>query len=245
MPTTERLYNVKRILELYEKLDRESLVAQELEELVQLSSALYEKALILRFKAAEERIFGPNGEKNKLEAVAEPKVELPSEIGEIDFSIFEKAEEEIESPEILFEADEQVVEATEDVQDEPAIVHIEEKIEEEVDETPTIPEETSEKKDSNDWASFFEKVFKDHATGIQTPLHALAGSFGLNERILYINELFDGQAEKFSEFIQKMDKLENWLSGAEVLSRTADQWNWEKDNDVTGEFILHVKRRYA
>ncbi len=91
MPITERLYNVKRILELYEQLDRESLSAQELEELVQLSNELYEKALILRFKAAEERIFGPNGEKNTKEV---PSVEVAeSSIDEIDFSIFEKIEE--------------------------------------------------------------------------------------------------------------------------------------------------------
>ncbi len=248
MPITERLYNVKRILELYEQLDRESLSAQELEELVQLSNELYEKALILRFKAAEERIFGPNGEKNTKEV---PSVEVAeSSIDEIDFSIFEKIEESEEEPiELAEENQDRVHEAEvslfelriEEVTLVEEIVVVAEE-EQTVSVDATIIEEMES---SNQWISFFEKVLKDHASGLQTPLTALAGSFGLNERILYINELFDGEAEAFSNLIQKMDKIGDWRSCSAALSAVAEESNWEMDNDVTGEFVLHVKRKYV
>lgn len=226
MPTKTRVANLKRIQDIYEKLDNQTLVQEELNELVKLSSELYEKALILRFKAAEERVFGTENIKKDVpvEKGEAPKVEAKPKLDQIDFSIFEeKAPEAKPAPKA--EIKQEVIEKTETIV-EPV-------------------KEVKASKESHDWPKRFEKVLKEHASGLQTPLASIAGSFGLNERILYINELFDGEAEKFSACVQKLDSISDWTKCVEALTNYANGENWEMDNDTTDEFVLHVKRKYA
>ena len=230
MSTKTRIANLKRIQSIFDKLDNQTLVRQELDELVHLTAELHEKAVILRYKAAEERVFG-NGDvvkKSEAKKEEEPKTVVLPDIKEIDFSIFEREEPE-------------------DKNETEVKVEPESKVEPEVQEEAVAePEvEKMEAKDSHDWPKRFEKVLKDHESGLQTPLAAIAGSFGLNERILYINELFDGEAEKFSACVQKLDSISEWSNCVVALTNYANAENWEFDNDTTDEFILHVKRKYA
>ena len=230
MSTKTRIANLKRIQSIFDKLDNQPLVRQELDELVHLTAELHEKAVILRYKAAEERVFG-NGDvvkKSEAKKEEEPKTVVLPDIKEIDFSIFEREEPE-------------------DKNETEVKVEPESKVEPEVQEEAVAePEvEKMEAKDSHDWPKRFEKVLKDHESGLQTPLAAIAGSFGLNERILYINELFDGEAEKFSACVQKLDSISEWSNCVVALTNYANAENWEIDNDTTDEFILHVKRKYA
>ena len=230
MSTKTRIANLKRIQSIFDKLDNQTLVRQELDELVHLTAELHEKAVILRYKAAEERVFG-NGDvvkKSEAKKEEEPKTVVLPDIKEIDFSIFEREEPE-------------------DKNETEVKVEPESKVEPEVQEEAVAePEvEKMEAKDSHDWTKRFEKVLKDHESGLQTPLAAIAGSFGLNERILYINELFDGEAEKFSACVQKLDSISEWSNCVVALTNYANAENWEFDNDTTDEFILHVKRKYA
>lgn len=238
MPTSARLATIKRIQEIYTKLSNAALVSEELEELVRLTSDLQESAIILRYKAAEERVFENETievpeevETPKQEEIVEeitPEPEIKEKPSEIDFSIFDKPEDEI--TEVVSEK----VEETFDFDNK-------------VEAVESVPEEIIVEAPVNDvnWYSYFEKVLKDHSTAIQTPLSALAGSFGLNERILYINELFAKEAEVFSELIQKLDGVGDWNNCVNVLSSEAESRGWDKENDTTGEFILHIKRRYA
>ena len=68
MSTKTRIANLKRIQSIFDKLDNQTLVRQELDELVHLTAELHEKAVILRYKAAEERVFGNGDVVKKSEA---------------------------------------------------------------------------------------------------------------------------------------------------------------------------------
>ncbi len=244
MPMSTRLATIKRIQEIYEKLDRQTLVSEELEELVQLSSELYEKALILRFKAAEERVFENKKTEETPKEEIVVQVEQKAEIKELEFDIFEPMRE-VKEAEVVEEQEESLVE--------PEKIEPEEIIEPLVDNIEIVVEEEKVKELNTmnsdavpaEWSGYFKKVLDEHSSGLQTKLNALSGSFGLNERILYINELFDGNAEEFSEAIQQMDKMGDWSSCAAKLSDIGTQRNWDKEDDVTGEFIIHVKRKYV
>jgi hypothetical protein len=257
MPTTARIAMIKRIEEIYSKLKQEALVSNELEELVQLTAKLHESAVILRYKAAEERVFDKKLETiEKAEKSAKPENREVEAETVIDFSVFDETEEEvkddtkveeektveIETP-IELNFDNEIEEEKESVQQEAAEpeVKIEEVIEKASEPEPVV----QAKEEKGDWAVYFKKIFQEHSTGLQTPLSSLAGSFGLNERILYINTLFDSEAEQFSETIQKLDGIKDWNACVPVLSKFAEERNWDKADDTTGEFILHVKRRYA
>lgn len=78
-----------------------------------------------------------------------------------------------------------------------------------------------------------------------TKLESLVGSFGLNERLQYINELFKGSSEEFSTAIKELDKP---VSFEEVLMKTsvyAVDFSWEKESETVADFISKLKRRHA
>lgn len=259
MPTTARIATIKRIEEIYAKLKHEALVAEELDELVQLAGKLYESAIVLRYKAAEERIFEVknDGIEESIAPVEATREDANYETA-IDFSVFDETEDELEevaSEEIVAETT-VVSEAPiqldfdNETSEEEVIDEIESEAEEEAEaeeESQVTPREEQEapKPQNNEWSSYFDKVLRDHSSGLQTPLSSLAGSFGLNERILYINTLFESEAEQFSETVQKLDSIPDWTTCVPVLAKLAEERSWDKEDDTTGEFILHVKRRYA
>jgi hypothetical protein len=266
----KRIEVLNRIREIYNRLENESLEPQEIEELVDLSSNLHERALILRYKVAEQKIFGENNDLNTVQIAdkaEEVATELPKEIAStptLDFSIFEEkievVEEELAAPEkeesifeLIMEEPATLFQSTETIQEnepetkepleEEVIPVQEEEVMHEEEPTPVIPVATNTNQDN--WSVYFEQVLNMHGSGLQTTLHALSGSFGLNERILYINELFNGEAENFSNAIIEMDKIMDWATCKTSLNRLANEQGWEKESETVGEFVLHVRRKYA
>ena len=78
-----------------------------------------------------------------------------------------------------------------------------------------------------------------------TKLDRLAGSFGLNERIQFINELFKGSGDDFSNAISELDSLtdiDNALMRTSVFS--AD-FKWDIESNTVNDFVWKLKRRYA
>lgn len=76
-------------------------------------------------------------------------------------------------------------------------------------------------------------------------LPTLIGSFGLNERLLYINELFDGSSENFSNVIKKIDSLTTLDDAANYIEEIASSNNWEIDSETVEEFIQKLCRRFS
>lgn len=76
-------------------------------------------------------------------------------------------------------------------------------------------------------------------------LPSLIGSFGLNERLLYINELFDGSSESFSESIKHLDARSNLSEAADYVENIAGKFNWDIESETVEEFIQKLCRRYA
>jgi hypothetical protein len=243
---------LNRIQAIYTKLENDSLGANEIEELVDLSNNLYERALILRYKVAEQRIFGKKtdlstneiaDDTDELSQVSIKNVEIPAAI---DFSIFEAEEEQVLENDAVDQEDS----IFETVLKEPVTVELNFQVGiSEPEETGILPETKTESEadvlSSGDWSPTFDKIVADYSTSIDQKIETLAGSFGLNERILFINELFNGDAEKFSNAVLQLDKMEDWNSGKSFLNKLANQENWEKDSDTIGEFVLHVKRKHA
>jgi hypothetical protein len=73
----------------------------------------------------------------------------------------------------------------------------------------------------------------------------LIGAFGLNERLQYINELFDGSSEDFSEAIKAIDNFSTLEEALMKASIYANQHNWENSSETVEEFVHKIKRRYV
>ena len=260
---------LQAIEETFSKLNHGTLTREELEELVVNTQELYERAIILRYKAFEEKIFGERP------AESVPFVEAPIVSEPLVESIQEETHSSIPELEIELEEEEIIEESIEEIEDQPAFdfslfddsaeqikeevledntfehlsvsstqstedgVHEEHITMEQVIVTPTEPV-------NQKFYARFSKDNTDLAPQIgMTTLSTLIGSFGLNERLQYINELFDGSSEAFSEAIKVLDNLS---SRDEMLIRAsayANNHKWDLESETVEEFVLKLKRRYA
>ncbi len=76
-------------------------------------------------------------------------------------------------------------------------------------------------------------------------LDSLIGSFGLNERLQFINELFDGSSESFANAIKGLDTQSNSENARKKVAEFAIENNWDVDSETVEEFMQKVVRRYA
>jgi hypothetical protein len=247
---------LKEIESLFEKMSRGILSVEELDELVLLTRELNERSVILRYKAFEEKVFGKSPEAEIIpealvevemeEAIIEEKEPIPVSHPVFDFSLFEEsnAEERVQSieqeEEVLLE--ERIIEKVVEETPEEEVVQIVEE---------TIIEETiSATVQSNGDISLLLKRFTEVHQSMEihmalSKLETLIGSFGLNERLQYINELFDGSSEKFGDAVKELDQLKSKDEAFLKAGEMALVNEWDKDSDTVADFIQKLSRRYA
>ncbi|MFM7682570.1 MAG: hypothetical protein ACKO7P_07465, partial [Bacteroidota bacterium] len=77
------------------------------------------------------------------------------------------------------------------------------------------------------------------------PLETLVGSFTLNERLQFINELFEGSSDSFSTAVKKLDTLDGLDSARSVVGEFASTNNWDLESEIVEDFLVKICRRYA
>ena len=174
----------------------------------------------------------------------------------IRFDLFAtpKIESEVEEDEVLPEVEKEIEQSIEeDVLPEIEIKEeelVEENLdsEEEIENTANDSAETS-KEIAEDASSLFPKILKIEKSIAQNyqvmTLETLIGSFTLNERLQFINELFDGSSDLFSSAIKRLDALDNRDSARSVIAEYAAENNWDLDGEVVEDFMLKICSRYA
>ncbi len=245
---------IQAIETLVQKMDKGELSIAELSELETLTRELHERSIILKYKAFETKVNTtlqqePTEQITITEEVEEEEVFEEPETS-IDFSIFEEAEE-IEEEEIVPEIEEEITPMQEEepvikqtvVEEKTVTVNVESG-NESVEYSKTVSEKTT-----STGTSFWEQLnIADNSLSSQlqgAKLDTLVGAFGLNEKLRYINELFDGSSELFSEAIKALDNQPN-LDAAKVKSaELAAQHNWNAEEESVVDFMTVVNRRYA
>ena len=163
----------------------------------------------------------------------ESEVEEDEVLPEIEKEIEQSIEEEV-LPEIEIKEEELVEENLDS--------------EEEIENTANDSAETS-KEIAEDASSLFPKLMKIEKSIAQNyqvmTLETLIGSFTLNERLQFINELFDGSSDLFSSAIKRLDALDNRDSARSVIAEYAAENNWDLDGEVVEDFMLKICSRYA
>jgi len=204
-------------------------------------------------KKEEETI--PNENKDR-EIIFEEETNDIAEDSIIRFDLFAtpEIESEVEEDEVLSEVEKEIEQSTE----EDVLPEIEIKEEELVEENLDSEEEIkntlndsaeNSKKIAEDASSLFPKLLKIEKSIAQNyqvmTLETLIGSFTLNERLQFINELFDGSSDLFSSAIKRLDALDNRDSARSVIAEYAAENNWDLDGEVVEDFMLKICSRYA
>ena len=195
-------------------------------------------------------------ENKDIEIIFEEETNDIAEDSIIRFDLFAtpEIESEVEEDEVLPEVEKEIEQSIEeDVLPEIEIKEeelIEENLdsEEEIENTANDSAETS-KEIAEDASSLFPKLMKIEKSITQNyqvmTLETLIGSFTLNERLQFINELFDGSSDLFSSAIKRLDSLDNRDSARSVIAEYAAENNWDLDGEVVEDFMLKICSRYA
>jgi len=77
------------------------------------------------------------------------------------------------------------------------------------------------------------------------PIKDLKQAIGINEKFLFINQLFDGNLQQYSEAIDKVNSLNNLESAREfITTELAVRLNWDDSNEHVQNFMELVERRF-
>jgi hypothetical protein len=259
-----------RLRELSNQLSSSKLSKEELEEFETLSRKLYERAIILNYKAKEESVYGKTPQKNSSTETSEPKVETivektvdvkeePKEAevnsdegeGGVEFDFSGGFDTSMNEPVSKPESSKPVVEIpveAEKQQKTPA--------EEPIEEKPTVEQATNNKSDEilddaeENSSSFYERFSKAQRLSAgdrlgTSKVNSLKDAIGLNDRLQFVSELFGGNSESYNSTIDVLDQLENNEIALRKLSEIAAKENWNKELSAVNEFAHFINRRYA
>ncbi|MFM8962929.1 MAG: hypothetical protein ACKOGD_03705 [Sphingomonadales bacterium] len=258
-----------------DKLESGQLTPEDMELLVEDAKELYERLIILRYKIYETNVLGVNEpvisaslRQPEIEtpidlfgSMAEPRPEPEFEVTfasgeeEVEEEILEESEEEEEEAveEIVEEVEEDEVEEEiveeseeeEEVEDEDEQEIVDEEVfeEEQVVEAPAKPWEPQFSNDQPIWMAEMEANIRDNRSVY--PLDSLIGAFTLNEKLQFINELFDGSSDDFSNNIKQLDQLASMDAARNMLAELANTFNWDTESEIVEDFIFKICRRHA
>ncbi|MFH1320389.1 MAG: hypothetical protein ABII90_07040 [Bacteroidota bacterium] len=101
--------------------------------------------------------------------------------------------------------------------------------------TKTLHEEVAKKQDVQTIGGKLEK----------TPISDLKTAIGVNERFLFINELFNGNKEDYGNSIDLLNKCKDLAEAkAHIDSELKEKYNWNEEDDTITAFLNLVERRF-
>lgn len=178
----------------------------------------------------------------KEEVKAEQKDEGPQFV----FVQEEKQEKQPEAEKIVEIVEEKVVVETEAAVEKVSVVDV-----------PQVDEVTKEKEATTEHAATFNVDFEElfmfkAATDLsqklsETPLKNLNKALGLNEKFLFINELFAGDVAKFQQSVKVLDEGKDFdLARTHIESELIEQYDWmnKQKKKIAKDFVKLVRRRY-
>ena len=242
-------------------LEGGELAIADLEGLVDDARELYERILIVKFKAYEK--YGepasvePEHEEEAeeineiVEELEESSVEEEVEENAIDFS---GITEEIEQPSFDFSASEEIPvaqEKTEEVIEAKEDVIVEETEEvTEADEKEGFNESYVERVEVEDENSLNEKL-KDSDDELSlrkklqsTPISDIRKEISIAKKFEYITFMFEGRNETYEKAIETLNNCTDGEDAKNKLNEFSTQYNWDLENKSIIKFVELVERRY-
>lgn len=257
---------IEEIAALFGKIKSGEATLGELETFAAATNQLNERAIVLRYKAYETKVYGNPVSEPAISGIntqkEEPVIEL--EVEEVhpervvthhheeepSFDLFGMTEEEEEEePELAFDLAEEVVDEEPEIEEEEIIIP-EPVIVQEVKPEP-IPVPVAEKPIENlgNLHPIYGKLDSNDGTLaarlMTVRLDTLKGAFGFNERLQIIQELFGGSNEEFNQLIDQLEGIQSKDTARSLVSSYATKYHWDVDSQLAIELVQKVERKYA
>lgn len=80
----------------------------------------------------------------------------------------------------------------------------------------------------------------------RTVVNDLHSAISLNERFLYINDLFAGDGDAYNAAVQQLDSFANLPEALKyVRAELSDRYTWDQEQESTISFYALIEKRYA
>lgn len=79
----------------------------------------------------------------------------------------------------------------------------------------------------------------------QTKVHDLTKAFGISEKFLFMNELFEGDSDSYKEALYTLNNFSSWNLAEEELLKLSEKFSWDQESEFVNRFMTVVERRYA
>ncbi|MFN3341668.1 MAG: hypothetical protein ACK40M_03165 [Flavobacteriales bacterium] len=220
---------IQRIQSDLLKMEHGELHADALPDLVDDSRELYERLVVLRYKALE---------RSADNAGVESKREIQQEVKEVPttfkLNITSPVTEPVQTS--LLDAAKEVV--PEQKAPEPPKA-----------ESSNIP--TTAQHAFQAEVSLNERISQNQARVSiadklsKKPIADLRTAIGLNQKFLFMNDLFDGENQAFNEAVQQLNSQSNLDDAKNILLSLGTKYEWDLEAASVIEFTNLVERRYA
>ena len=88
-----------------------------------------------------------------------------------------------------------------------------------------------------------QKAGGDLSSKLQSaPLSSIVSGIGLNDKFLYIRELFDGDSDSYNDAVNYLDTA---FSLDEALDFINSHFNWDENSETVQKFVNLVHRRHG
>ena len=252
---------IEEITALLAKIKSGEATLDELEAFAAATNQLNERAIILRYKAVEAKVYGSDSYRETaapevisgspaedIVPVIEAREVHPEPQEEPSFDLFglDTDEDEAED-EVPFElVEEQIDEVTEPIDEiaEPVQETEPEK------ETPTPePAFAAPIENTQGLHPIYGKLNSNDGTLaarlMSVRLETLKGAFGFNERLQIIQELFNGSNDEFNSLIDQIESIPSKEQARSLVSSYANKYHWDVDSQLAIELVQKVERKYA
>lgn len=110
---------------------------------------------------------------------------------------------------------------------------------------PTIADKFKDEKKSLNEVLSDTKSDKSLAAKMkENPIKDLKAAIGINEKFKLINQLFEGNLQKYNESVSKLNGFSSFEEAEKYISFLKAEYNWEETNEVYAGLCELVTRRY-
>lgn len=210
---------ISTLSEGVKKMEKGKLNPLQVELLLDDARSLHERLAVIQYLSFEKQVKSEQEDENK-EADIKPKKKKKG-FG-IRFDSIEKQEELPKQIDLEDSIDEVLEVNTESIPEKP------------VNALGSINDQFS----SNETASLADKLGKQ-------PIKDLTTAIGINEKFLFIEELFSGDADAFKAAISSLNTMESFdQASAYINEQLMGKYKWKPKGSVEKKLIGLIERRY-
>lgn len=233
--------NLKALLsslnESIDALENGSLNVSEIENLLDDARALHERIAIIQYLAAQSKPIEIN---EPVEVIVETKIEKPTKVEGFRFDFDAQSTLSNNQTSLLDAIDE----------NEPEQIEAEE-----VPVTSSIKFETTEVNIKIESVEILDNSINSKFSGqaeVKTlaqklskkPISSIIEAIGLNQKFLFMNELFEGENTSYKEAIEQLNNFSNFDDANNYVKSLQEKHSWELESNTVKEFLDLVERRY-